>query len=73
MTSALPHIAVRHSPYRVTASIPGRTLASAIRNQFGWWLPTSTKGEPLTWTSHDTRRDAAMAVYELAAKRLHGN
>ena len=69
----LPAISVSQSQYRITASIPGRVLAGAIRNQFGWWLPTSRKRQPLTWTACDTRRDAAVAVYEHAARRLNGN
>lgn len=70
---AVPPIALKHGPYRITATVRGRTLACAVLNTFGWHLPTSTKGEPLTWTSHDDRIDAAIAVYGLAMRRLHGN
>lgn len=69
----LPAISVSQSQYRITASIPGRVLAGAIRNQFGWWLPTSRKHQPLTWRAFDHPEAAAVAVYEHAARRLNGN
>jgi hypothetical protein len=70
-TPAVPPITLTRSEYRITATAHGhsRTLAQAIRNQWGWHLPTSRRHQSLRWVSCDDSTVAG-AVWELAVRRL---
>ena len=72
-SAAVPPIRLELAEFRLTASVPGRTLACAVRTLWGWQIGHHGPGRRHEWVAYDSRDEATSAVYGLAMRRLHGN